>query len=147
MSVAEAAHRPANRGRAVKLWLGFLIVIAAGLGLAWLGAETVRGKVVQVETVKAGSGPMIQHQDGVIIEYTGRLADGTVFDTTEGKGPAPLLVGQVIPGWTEGLQLMPVGSKYKLFVPAKLAYGDRGTPGAIGPNATLIFDVELLGVE
>ena len=120
----------------MKLWLGFLIVIAAGVGLAWLGAETVRGKVVQVETVKAGSGPMIQHQDGVIIEYTGRLADGTVFDTTEGKGPAPLLVGQVIPGFAEGLTHMQQGGRYKLHIPSDLAYGADVAPGSpIPPNA------------
>ena len=147
MSVAEAAHRPAHRGRAVKLWLGFLIVIAAGIGLAWLGAETVRGKVVQVVTVKAGSGPMIQPQDGVIIEYIGKLADGTVFDTTEGKGPAPLLVGQVIPGFAEALTRMQKGGRYKIHIPSDLAYGPNPQPGSpIPPNADLDFDIHVVQV-
>ena len=65
MSVAEAAHRPAHAGRAVKLWLGFLIIIAAGIGLAWIGAQSVRGRTVQVETLTPGSGPLVTAQDGV----------------------------------------------------------------------------------
>ena len=69
MSVAEAAHRPANKGRAAKLWLGLVALIAAGVGLAFFGASQVRAKTVQVETVQAGSGPFIKLEDGVLIEY------------------------------------------------------------------------------
>ena len=147
MSVAETAHRPTKSGRTAKLWLAFLIVIGAGIGLAWVGAETVKSKVVRVETVKAGSGPMIQAQDGVLIEYTGKLADGTVFDSTQGKGPAPLLVGQVIPGFAEGLTQMQPGGSYKLHIPSDLAYGANSPAGSpIPPNADLDFDIRIVQV-
>jgi len=147
MSVAEAAHRPAHRGRAAKLWLGFLFVILAGAGLAWAGAQSVKSRTVQVETVQPGSGPMIQPQDGVLIEYTGKLENGTVFDTTEGKGPAPLLVGQVIPGFAEGLTRMQQGGRYKLHIPSDLAYGaNPPSGGPVPPNADLEFDIHVVQV-
>ncbi|MFL6752919.1 MAG: FKBP-type peptidyl-prolyl cis-trans isomerase [Sphingomicrobium sp.] len=147
MSVAEAAHRPAGTGRAVKLWLGFLVIIAAGVGLAWLGAQSVRSRTVQVETVEAGSGPRIGPQDGVLIDYEGRLENGTVFDSNEGKGPVPVLVGQVIPGFTQALVKMQKGGRYRIHIPSKLAYG--ATPpagGPIPPNADLEFDVHVAQV-
>ena len=147
MSVAEAAHRPANKGRAAKLWLSFILIIAVGVGIAWLGVQTVRQSVVQVETVQAGKGPNIQAQDGVLIEYEGRLDNGTVFDSTAGKGPAPLLVSQVIPGFTQGLLKMQEGGRYKLRIPSKLAYGATPPQGApIPPNADLQFDIHVVKV-
>ena len=147
MSVAEAAHRPAHRGRAVKLWLGFLIVIAAGIGLAWLGAQSVRDNTVQVETVQAGSGPAIQLQDGVLIEYEGRLEDGTVFDSSGDRGPVPLLAGQVIPGFAEALTKMQKGGRYKIRIPSALAYGANPPAGSpIPPNADLEFDVHVVQI-
>ena len=86
-----------------KLWLGIIALIAAGVAIAWFGAQSVRSRTVQVETVTAGTGPIIQAEDGVLIEYEGRLAaDGTVFDTSAGRGPAPILVGQTIPGFHPG---------------------------------------------
>ncbi len=147
MSVAEAAHRPAHKGRTAKLWLAFLLVIAAGLGLAWLGAESVRGRVVQIDTVAAGSGPFIQPQDGVMIEYEGRLENGTVFDTSAGSGPVPLLASQVIPGFAQALTKMQKGGRYRIEIPARLAYGDRPPQGApIPPNADLQFDVHVVQI-
>jgi len=84
--------------------------------------------------------------DVVTTHYEGKLIDGTVFDSSYQRGePASFPLNQVIAGWTEGLQLMPTGSKWRLFVPAGLAYGERAA-GQIPPNSTLIFDVELLGV-
>lgn len=84
----------------------------------------------------------------VTVNYEGRHLDGTVFDSSyERNRPATFGLNQVIKGWTEGLQLMPEGAKYRLFIPAELAYGSRGAGNAIGPNETLIFDVELLRVE
>ena len=147
MSVAEAAHRPANRGRAVKLWLGFLLIIAAGIGLAWLGVQSVRDRTVQVHTLQAGTGPTIQLQDGVLIEYEGRLEDGTVFDSSGDRGPVPLLAGQVIPGFAEALTKMQKGGKYKISIPSRLAYGANPPAGGpIPPNANLEFDVHVVQI-
>jgi FKBP-type peptidyl-prolyl cis-trans isomerase len=104
---------------------------------------------LQYEVVKEGSGAKPKATDKVKVEYTGTKIDGTKFDATADHnppGPATFPLNGVIPGWTEGMQLMPVGSEYKFFVPANLAYKDRGPP-AIGPNATLIFDVKLLAIE
>jgi FKBP-type peptidyl-prolyl cis-trans isomerase len=85
--------------------------------------------------------------DQVVVHYTGKLIDGTVFDSSVERGqPATFGVTQVIPGWVEALQLMKAGSKWRLYIPSDLAYGPNGAGGAIGPNATLIFDVELLQV-
>lgn len=102
---------------------------------------------LQYEVVKEGTGASPKATDQVTVHYTGTLLDGTKFDSSVDRGqPATFPVNQVIPGWTEALQLMPVGSKYKLWIPPQLGYGDRGTPGPIGPNQTLVFDVELLEI-
>ena len=147
MSVAEAAHRPANTGRTVKLWLGLVVLISAGAGLAWYGADQVRGKTVQVETIQAGSGPTINLEDGVLIEYEGRLSDGTVFDSSAGRGPTPMIAGQVIPGFAQALTQMQKGGKYKIHIPSDLAYGPNPQPGSpIPPNADLDFDVTVVQV-
>ncbi|HEX4887602.1 MAG TPA: FKBP-type peptidyl-prolyl cis-trans isomerase [Luteibaculaceae bacterium] len=102
---------------------------------------------LQYEIIKAGTGPKPTINDKVKVFYEGKLVDGTVFDKTSPSDPAIFPVGNVIAGWTEALQLMPVGSKWKLVVPSNLAYGETGVGGAIGPNETLIFEVELLGIE
>jgi len=108
--------------------------------------KTASGAIVRI--TKPGTGESPQPTDKVQVQYTGKLLDGTVFDTSRKAGgqPATFPLNGVIKGWSEGLQLMPVGSKYKLYVPADLAYGENA-PGPIGPNATLIFEVELLGIE
>jgi FKBP-type peptidyl-prolyl cis-trans isomerase len=96
---------------------------------------------------KEGTGPKPAATDTVKVNYVGTKIDGTEFDSSYKRNqPATFPLNGVIKGWGEGLQLMPVGSKYKFFVPADLAYGERG-PAKIGPNATLIFEVELLGIE
>jgi FKBP-type peptidyl-prolyl cis-trans isomerase FklB len=103
---------------------------------------------LQYKVVKMGSGPKPKATDTVKTHYKGTLISGTEFDSSYKRGePAVFPVNQVIPGWTEALQLMPVGSKWELYVPAKLAYGERGAGQEIGPNSTLIFEVELLGIE
>jgi FKBP-type peptidyl-prolyl cis-trans isomerase FkpA len=133
--------------RAVKLWLGLLLLIGAGVALAWFGAERVRDKTVQVETVQAGSGPTIKLEDGVLIEYEGRLADGTVFDSSAGRGPTPMIAGQVIPGFAQALTQMQKGGKYKIHIPSALAYGPNPQPGSpIPPNSDLDFDVTVVQV-
>ena len=94
-----------------------------------------------------GDGPMPSAEDTVTVHYRGTLLDGTEFDSSYSRNQeATFKLNQVIPGWTEGLQLMPVGSTFKFFIPANLAYGPNGPP-SIGPNATLIFDVELIDVQ
>jgi FKBP-type peptidyl-prolyl cis-trans isomerase FklB len=103
---------------------------------------------LQYEVVKSAEGPKPKGDDEVEVHYHGTLIDGTVFDSSVDRGePVSFPLNGVIPGWTEGLQLMPVGSKYKFYIPAELAYGQNPPPGSsIGPNAVLIFEVELLDI-
>lgn len=123
-------------------------------GKVFLEANGKRGEVVtlksglQYEILKEGNGPIPKANNTVKVHYHGTLIDGTVFDSSVQRGqPATFGVTQVISGWVEALQLMPVGSKWKLFIPSNLAYGSQGAGQHIGPHTTLIFDVELLGIE
>lgn len=103
---------------------------------------------LQYKIIKEGTGPKPTASDQVVCNYKGTLINGTEFDSSYKRGePATFPVGGVIKGWTEALQLMPVGSKWQLFVPADLAYGQRGPSPEIGPNSTLIFEVELLSIQ
>jgi FKBP-type peptidyl-prolyl cis-trans isomerase FklB len=103
---------------------------------------------LQYKILKEGTGPKPSATDSVVCNYRGTLLDGTEFDSSYKRGqPATFPVSGVIKGWTEAVQLMPVGSKWQLFVPADLAYGNRGAGPDIGPNATLIFEVELLSIQ
>lgn len=103
---------------------------------------------LQYEILKEGNGAQPTAGDRVTVHYTGKLIDGTVFDSSVDRGePATFGVTQVIPGWVEALQLMKAGAKWRLFIPSALAYGPQGAGGVIGPNQTLIFDVELISVE
>ena len=102
---------------------------------------------LQYEVMASGEGATPSSTDRVTVHYRGTLLDGTEFDSSYSRGePTSFMLNQVIAGWTEGLQLMPVGSKYKFYIPGNLAYGQNGPP-SIGPNATLVFEVELLGIE
>jgi FKBP-type peptidyl-prolyl cis-trans isomerase FkpA/FKBP-type peptidyl-prolyl cis-trans isomerase FklB len=103
---------------------------------------------LEYQVLQAGTGPKPKPTDVVRVNYKGSLLDGTVFDdSSQHGGPATIPLQRVVPGWQEGIALMPVGSKYRLWVPAKLGYGEAGTQGGpIPPNATLVFDVELLGI-
>jgi FKBP-type peptidyl-prolyl cis-trans isomerase FklB len=102
---------------------------------------------LQYEILKKGEGPAPTLTDQVKCHYHGTLIDGTVFDSSVGRGqPATFGVNQVIPGWVEALQLMPVGSKWKLFIPSNLAYGASGAGQTIGPNSALVFEVEILNI-
>jgi FKBP-type peptidyl-prolyl cis-trans isomerase FklB len=103
---------------------------------------------LQYKILKEGTGPKPTASDTVVTNYRGTLIDGTEFDSSYKRGePATFPVGQVIKGWTEALQLMPVGSKWQLFIPSELAYGERSPGAEIGPNSTLIFDIELLSIQ
>lgn len=107
---------------------------------------TVLPSGLQYKVMKAGNGPSPKVSDQVKTHYHGTLTDGTVFDSSVQRGkPASFGVGQVIPGWTEALTKMKVGDKWQLFIPANLAYGERGT-GPIGPHSVLVFEVELLEI-
>ena len=103
---------------------------------------------LQYQVITEGKGPKPKASDSVKVHYVGTLLDGTKFDSSyDRKEPAQFVLNSVVPGWTEALQLMPVGSKYKLWIPAKLGYGEQGTPGGpIPPNATLVFEVELIEI-
>lgn len=102
---------------------------------------------LQYQVLVEGQGAMPSAKDEVTVHYHGTLIDGTVFDSSVDRGePTTFPVNGVISGWQEALQLMKVGSKYKLFIPSDLAYGERGAGGVIGPNSTLIFEVELLSI-
>jgi FKBP-type peptidyl-prolyl cis-trans isomerase FklB len=122
---------------------------------AWLAENAKREGVatlpsgLQYEVVEAGDGPSPGPNDSVTVHYKGTLIDGTEFDSSHKRGtPATFGVGRVISGWTEALQLMKVGAKWKLYIPSDLAYGENPRPGgAIKPNDALIFEVELLGIE
>jgi FKBP-type peptidyl-prolyl cis-trans isomerase len=123
-------------------------------GDAFLAANKTKEGVVtlpsglQYKILKEGTGPKPAAQDTVVCNYRGTLLDNTEFDSSEKHGgPASFPVNQVIKGWTEALQLMPVGSKWQLFVPSELAYGPRQAGPQIGPNSTLIFEVELLSIK
>ncbi len=103
---------------------------------------------LQYEVLKSGEGDKPGVSDTIVAHYHGTLLDGTVFDSSVDRGePASFPVGRVIPGWTEALQLMSVGSKWRLYIPSDLAYGERGSPPVIQPNSALIFDVELLEIQ
>ena len=107
--------------------------------------ETPTG--LQYEVIENAEGPKPNRTSKVRVHYTGTLLNGSVFDSSVQRGePAEFGLNQVIPGWTEGLQLMSEGAKYRFFIPARLAYGECGAPGAIPPNAALIFEVELLKI-
>lgn len=103
---------------------------------------------LQYKVLVKGSGPVPKKSDTVVTHYVGTLIDGQEFDSSRRRGsPATFPVGGVIAGWTEALQLMPVGSKWMLYIPSELAYGARGAGGRIGPHATLVFEIELLEIS
>jgi FKBP-type peptidyl-prolyl cis-trans isomerase FklB len=123
-------------------------------GEAFLAANKTKEGVVtlpsglQYKILKAGEGKKPAATDTVEVNYRGTLVNGTEFDSSYKRGQSTTFpVGQVIPGWTEALKLMPVGSKWQLFIPSDLAYGPRAMGQTIGPNSTLVFEVELIGIK
>ena len=148
MSVAEAAHRPAHRGRAAKLWLGFLALIAFGIGLAWIGAGAMRPEVsdsgLQFRVVTEGEGEPISTADAALLDYVGTLDNGTVFDSSESHGgPQPFTASQVFPGFAEAMGRMREGGEYRFTMPPHLAWGTGPTPPGFPPDSSLTFDVRV----
>jgi FKBP-type peptidyl-prolyl cis-trans isomerase FkpA len=148
MSATQVPIRPLKRGTLAKFWLGIFLLVAAALALAWVGAGSMRGETtasgVRITTLVEGKGLPIKATDGAVVEYEGRLMDGTVFDSSKGRGPAGMIPGEVIPGFGEALQQMQEGGKYRIRIPAAAGYGAAGAGGgAIPPNSELEFDVEV----
>ena len=128
--------------------------VNAAAGKAFLEENGKRVEVnvtpsgLQYEVLEEGTGKQPSAGDNVTVHYTGKLIDGTVFDSSVDRGaPATFGVTQVIPGWVEALQMMKEGAKWRLFIPSNFAYGPNGAGNIIGPNSTLIFDVELIKVN
>lgn len=138
MQARAAAAGEANRAKGEK----FLAANKAVKGVFTTGSG------LQYMVLRQGAGPMPKPGDRVRVHYQGALLDGTVFDSSyERKQPAEFALNQVIAGWTEGLAMMPVGARYRFWIPSGLAYGPKGTPdGSIGPDAVLTFDVELQAI-
>jgi len=134
--MAKAAETNKTEGAA------FLKTNAAKAGVVTLPSG------VQYEVVSAGTGPRPKADDMIVCNYRGLLLDGTEFDSSSRQGgPASFKVNEVIKGWTEVLQKMPVGSKWRVYIPSNLAYGEKGAEPDIGPNAVLVFDIELLSIQ
>ena len=148
MSVAEAAHRPAHAGRAVKLSLAFLILIAAGIGLAWYGAGSLRPELtasgLQFRTVKAGTGEPIGRADAALLDYVLTANDGQVFDSSENHGGAqPFAMEQVFPGFAEAMTRMQEGGQYRFTMPEDLAFTNGASPPGWPKGSPLTFEVRV----
>ena len=146
MSVAEAAHRPAGTGRAVALWLAFLIIIAAGIGLAWYGAGSLRPEVtasgLQFRTIRGGSGEPLGPNDAALMDYV-LTVNGKVVDTSENHGgPQPFAMATVFPGFAEAMTHMQDGGVYRFTMPPRLAFGKGPAPQAF-PGGDLTFEVQV----
>ena len=148
MSVAEAAHRPAHGGRTVALLLGFFLVIAAGLALAWIGAGSLRPELtesgLQFRTIKGGKGDPITRADAALLDYILTADDGTVIDSSEShQGPQPFTMDQVFPGFAEAMSRMQEGGEYRFTMPQKLAFGANPPPPGFPKNSALTFEVRV----
>lgn len=147
MSVTAVPIRPIKKGALTKFWIALFVLALAAAAVAWAGTASqdyiTTASGLQYKVIEEGEGANPSPADIALIDYTGKLEDGTVFDSTEGKQPTPLPVGGSIPGFAEGLQLMSKGATYRFRIPPDLAYGPTGAGGVIPPNATLEFDVTL----
>jgi FKBP-type peptidyl-prolyl cis-trans isomerase FkpA len=148
MSVAEAAHRPARSGRTITLWLAFILVIAAAIGLAWIGAGSLRPIVtesgLQFRTVKAGTGEPITRADAALMDYVLTTDDGTVIDSSDShNGPQPFMMEGVYPGFAEAMSRMQEGGEYRFTMPQRLAFGAGAAPPGFPKNSKLTFEVRV----
>jgi hypothetical protein len=148
VSAAEAAHRPARRGRAAALWIAFLVIVAAAIGLAWIGAGSLRPIVtesgLQFRTLKAGKGEPITRSDAALLDYVLTSDDGTVLDSSESHGGAqPFAMDQVFPGFAEAMTRMQEGGEYRFTMPQRLAFGTSPPPPGFPKNSALTFEVRV----
>jgi FKBP-type peptidyl-prolyl isomerase-like protein len=146
VSADEAAHRPARTGRAVALWLAFVLIIAAGIGLAWFGAGSLRPEVtasgLQFRTIKPGTGDPITQSDAALMDYI-LTVGGQVVDSSQNHGgPQPFAVGTTFPGFGEAMTHMQEGGVYHFSMPPRLAFGNGPTPQGF-PKGDLSFDVQV----
>ncbi|MFN3946251.1 MAG: FKBP-type peptidyl-prolyl cis-trans isomerase [Allosphingosinicella sp.] len=168
MSVTAVPIRPLKKGSVAKLWIGIAALTLAAGAVAWAGTAShvaadpssylarnaardgvqTTASGLQFEVLQPGTGDRPGNDDLVLVEYEGRLIDGTVFDSSERQGgPTPLPVAGLIPGFTEALQMMQKGGRYKIVIPPALGYGESVPPnGPIPPNAVLEFDVTLVDI-
>jgi len=150
MTVTAVPLQPIARGSILKLWIFLALLAAAVAAIAWIGTAgqvwTKTGSGLRYQVVKEGQGPHPTSSDVALLDYTGMLADGKVFDTTRGQQPRPLPLSPdaTIKGFSEGVQLMRKGATYRLRIPPALGYGAAGRPPAIPPSATLTFEITLI---
>jgi len=150
--VTAVPIRPLAKGSVLRLWLALILLLAAGAGLAWVGTAPLQrvttASGLQYQVLKEGTGQPVAAPDLVRLHYTGRLADGTVFDSSVARGqPMETGISGIIPGFAEGLQLMRKGGRYRLWIPPQLGYNGNVPQGApFGPRDTLQFDIEVLDI-
>ena len=151
MSVTAVPIRPLSRGAVLKFWLGLAFLLLLAVGLAWIGTSgqqrmrTASGLEYQI--VDEGEGNTITPADLALVHFVGRRENGEVFANTLGQEPVPAAIGNFIPGFDEGLQLMRQGSRYKLWIPPQLGYRGQVPPGApFEADETLMFDIRVLQV-
>jgi len=145
VSVAEAAHRPARSGHSVALWLAFILIIAAAIGLAWIGAGSLRPVVtesgLQFRTVKAGTGQPITRADAALLDYVLTADDGTVIDASQQA--TPFMMEGVYPGFAEAMSRMQEGGEYRFTMPQRLAFVNSPPPPGFPKNSNLTFEVRV----
>ncbi len=150
MPETSFAHSQGHKGPLTLFWLAVLFLVAVGIGLAWLGASPVRGTKTStglvIRTIEQGTGPVVTGDDLVLIDYEGRLPNGTVFDSSSAHGgPQPVAPKQTIAGFSEALTNMRKGGTYHVRIPSELAYGSEAPPG-IPANSDLEFDIHVVDV-
>lgn len=149
MSVAEAAHRPANAGRTIALWLAFILIVGFAVGLAWSGAGALRPEVtssgLQFRTVKSGTGNKITRADAAFLDYVLTASDGATYDASESHGgPQPFVMDQVYPGFAEAMTRMRDGGLYRFTIPEAIAWGPQGrSPEGWPKGSPLTFEVRV----
>jgi FKBP-type peptidyl-prolyl cis-trans isomerase FkpA len=148
VSVATQAHPQRRGGTAARLWIAFIVLIAAALALAWFGAGSLRPEVtqsgLQFRTISPGTGPAIQPTDAAMLDYILTSSDGTVFDSSETHGGAqPFSMDQVFPGFAEAMKRMQLGGQYRFTMPQKLAFVGTPAPPGWPKDSPLTFDVRV----